>query len=151
MCIPTKLFYFMGTKNYKLCLGLVLKSLAGINYRHIIDSLIRKPAAFANYQYHEALFPRLCFRKAYDALRDSTPANAEKQYLKLLQLAKLHSEEEVAEALELLLEERQLPTPDVVKSLIDIYAKERQQVYIHQPNVAEYDCLLSSTYGKETH
>jgi hypothetical protein len=148
---PDEIVLFYGNKKLQTMPRASSKSLDGINYRHIIDSLLRKPAAFANYQYHEALFPRLCFRKAYDALRDNMPANADKNYLKLLQLAKLHSEQEVADALELLLEERHLPTPDTVKSLIDAYAKERLEVYIHQPNSAEYDCLLSSTYGKETH
>jgi hypothetical protein len=148
---PDEIILFYGNKKLQTMPRASAPSLDGINYRHIIDSLIRKPHAFANYQYHEALFPRLCFRKAYDALRDSTPANADKQYLKLLQLAKLHSEQDVACALELLLEENQLPTPDVVKSLVDVYIKERLQVYIHQPNIVEYDCLLSSTYGKETH
>ncbi len=148
---PDEIVLFYGNKKLQTMPRVSSKSLDGINYRHIIDSLVRKPAAFANYQYHEALFPRLCFRKAYDALRDNMPANADKNYLKLLQLAKLHSEQEVTDALELLLEERQVPTPDTVKSLIDAYAKERLEVYIHQPNSAEYDCLLSSTYGKETH
>jgi hypothetical protein len=148
---PDEIVLFYGNKKLQIMPRVSAKSLAGINYRHIIDSLVRKPAAFANYQYHEALFPRLCFRKAYDTLRDSTPGNADKHYLKLLQLAKLHSEQEVADALELLLEEHQLPTPDAVKSLIDAYAKERLEVYVHQPNSADYDCLLSSTYGKEMH
>jgi hypothetical protein len=125
--------------------------LAGINYRHIIDSLIRKPGAFANYQYHEAMFPRLCFRKAYDALREAIPANADKNYLKILQLAKLHSEQEVSEALELLLEERQRPTADAVKTLIDACAKERSKVHVHQPNIADYDSLLTATYPQEVH
>jgi hypothetical protein len=123
--------------------------LAGINYRHIIDSLIRKPGAFANYQYHEAMFPRLCFRRAYDALREAIPANADKNYLKILQLAKMHSEQEVSEALELLLEERQRPTADAVKTLIDAYAKERSKVHVHQPNIADYDSLLTATYDQE--
>lgn len=148
---PDEIILFYGNKKLQTMPRVSSKSLAGINYRHIIDSLVRKPAAFANYQYHEALFPRLCFRKAYDALRDSIPANADKHYLKLLQLAKLHSEQEVTYALELLLEEHQLPTSDAVKSLIDAYVKERLEVYVHQPNAADYDCLLSSTYGKETH
>ena len=30
---------------------------AAINYRHIIDSLVRKPGAFANYQYREEMSP----------------------------------------------------------------------------------------------
>jgi hypothetical protein len=146
---PDEIILFYGNKKIQTMPKAHAKSLTGINYRHIIDSLIRKPAAFANYQYHEALFPRLCFRKAYDELRDSMPSQADKQYLKVLQLAKLHSEQEVTDALELLLEEHQTPTPEAVKSLIDAYAKERQQVHIHQPNIADYDCLLSSTYGKE--
>ncbi|MCI0444421.1 IS21 family transposase, partial [bacterium] len=36
-----------------------------INYRHIIDSLVRKPGAFANYRYQSDLFPRMIFRAAY--------------------------------------------------------------------------------------
>jgi len=148
---PDEIILFYGNKKLQTMPKVAAQSLAGINYRHIIDGLIRKPAAFANYRYHEALFPRSCFRKAYDILRDKAPANADKHYLKLLQMAKLHSEQEVTEALELLLEKHQIPIPEAVKSLLDAYAKQRLQVYIHQPDVAEYDDLLSSTYGKEAH
>lgn len=148
---PNEIVLFYGNKKLQTMPRVSANSMAGINYRHLIDGLLRKPSAFANYQYHEALFPRLCFRKAYDALRDQVPANADYQYLKLLQLAKLHSEQEVADTLELLLEEYQLPTSDVVKSLIDACAKERLHVQVHQPNVADYDCLLSTGYSKETH
>ena len=117
-------------------------SFAGINYRHLIDALVRKPAAFANYYYQPALFPRLCFRQAYDELRKRRPANADKYYLKILHLAKLQSEQQVADALELLLEARQSPTPNAVKSLIDVYQQERLAVIIKQPNLADYDQLL---------
>ena len=41
-----------------------------INYRHIIDWLVRKPGAFENYVYREELFPTSRFRMAYDALRE---------------------------------------------------------------------------------
>ena len=44
-----------------------------INYRHIIDWLVRKPGAFANYVYREELFPTSRFRMAYDALREAQP------------------------------------------------------------------------------
>ncbi len=148
---PDEIVLFYGNKKLQTMPRVSVNSLAGINYRHLIDGLVRKPSAFSNYQYHEALFPRLCFRKAYDALRDRMPANADSQYLKLLQLAKLHSEQEVADALELLLEEHQLPTQESVKSLIDACTKERLNVKVHQPSVADYDCLLSSTYSKEMH
>jgi len=43
---------------------LVGKKLAAINYRHIIDSLVRKPGAFANYRYREEMFPTSGFRMA---------------------------------------------------------------------------------------
>jgi hypothetical protein len=43
-----------------------------INYRHIIDSLIRKPGAFENYRYWDDLFPTSRFRIAYDALKKTT-------------------------------------------------------------------------------
>ena len=119
-------------------------SFAGINYRHLIDALVRKPSAFANYYYQPALFPRLCFRQAYDELRKKRPANADKYYLKVLHLAKLQTEQQVADALELLLEARQIPTPEAVKSLIDVYEQERKAVMIKQPNLADYDQLLSS-------
>jgi hypothetical protein len=148
---PDEIILFYGSKKLQTMPRLHSMTLDGINYRHIIDSLIRKPAAFANYQYHEALFPRLCFRKAYDVLRNRAPVGADKQYLKILQLAKLHSEQDVTEALELLLEENQSPTPDAVKSLLDVYEKERLQVHVHQPDAAAYDSLLSSSYGKEAH
>ena len=126
-------------------------SLAGINYRHIIDSLIRKPGAFAHYQYHQAMFPRLGFRKAYDALRQSIPATADKDYLKILQLAKLHSEQEVTDALELLLQESQCPTANAVKQLMDAYRKQSTPVNVFNANLSEYDDLLIGNYSQETH
>ena len=41
-----------------------------VDYRHIIDWLVRKPGAFENYRYREDLFPTSWFRLAYDALRE---------------------------------------------------------------------------------
>jgi hypothetical protein len=41
-----------------------------INYRHVIDRLVRKPGAFENYRYKDDLFPTSQFRIAYDLLRE---------------------------------------------------------------------------------
>ena len=71
-----------------------------INYRHVIHSLVRKPGAFAHYRYQQSLFPRLIFRVAYDQLCEQYPATAERQYVKLLELAATGSEEQVANALQ---------------------------------------------------
>jgi len=75
-----------------------------INYRHLIDSLLRKPGGFRNYRYREALFPSLVFRQAWEQLKQwYSPRKADLTYLRLLRLAARHSESEVATALSLLL------------------------------------------------
>ena len=58
-----------------------------IDYRHIIDGLVRKPGAFEDYRYREELFPTSRFRMAYDFLRDHLANRAAKEYLAILQLA----------------------------------------------------------------
>ncbi len=70
-----------------------------INYRHIIDSLVRKPGAFTNYRYRDELFPTSQFRIAYDILKEQFPVRADKEYLKILYLAARDSETEVERAL----------------------------------------------------
>jgi len=40
-----------------------------INYRHVIDWLVRKPGAFTNYRYRSDLFPTHQFRMTYDYLQ----------------------------------------------------------------------------------
>ena len=89
-----------------------------IDYRHIIDSLVRKPGAFAQYRYHDALFPSLVFRRAYDALRQQQPTRADQQYVRLLHLAATTSESEVETALSLLLDAGTLPNHDTVRDLV---------------------------------
>lgn len=75
-----------------------------VDYRHIIEWLVRKPGAFENYRYKEDLFPTSRFRMAYDALRETAPACAVKEYLKILKLAAEEGEVAVGEALRGLLE-----------------------------------------------
>ena len=41
-----------------------------IQYRHVIEWLLRKPGAFENYRYREDLFPTSRFRMAYDWLKE---------------------------------------------------------------------------------
>jgi len=64
-----------------------------IQYRHIIDWLVRKPGAFENYRYRDELFPSSYFRMAYDYLKDNHSTQvASRQYLKILHLAATESE-----------------------------------------------------------
>ncbi len=67
-----------------------------IQYRRIIDSLVRKPGAFAHYRYQSDLFPGVLFRVAYDYLREHDPAGADREYVQILHLAA--SESEISQA-----------------------------------------------------
>jgi hypothetical protein len=75
-----------------------------INYRHVIDSLLRKPGGFRDYRYRDDLFPRLVFRQAWEQLnRWHTPRKADLTYLRILRLAARHLEVDVATILDDLL------------------------------------------------
>ncbi len=91
-----------------------------IDYRHVIWSLVRKPGAFANYRYHDDLFPTLAFRRAYDALATARPERADREYVRVLHLAAGTSEAEVEAALTLLLEQGTPPTLDAVRELVRV-------------------------------
>jgi hypothetical protein len=72
-----------------------------VNYRHIIDTLLRKPGGFRDYRYREALFPCLIFRQAWEQLEGwYAPRKADLIYLRVLHLAARTMESEVAQALE---------------------------------------------------
>src|SRR5205823_8027478 len=77
-----------------------------INYRHVIDWLVRKPGAFAAYRYQDALFPTSRFRRAYDGLLAHFPSRAAKDYLRILELAAKETEAGVDTVLDRLLEWR---------------------------------------------
>jgi hypothetical protein len=79
-----------------------------INYRHVIDSLLRKPGGFRNYRYRADLFPREVFRQAWDVLNEHLPPRrADLTYLRILKQAALGMESDIAQALTLLLEQNQ--------------------------------------------
>lgn len=111
-----------------------------IDYRHIIDSLIRKPGAFESYQYRSSLYPNTTFRKAYDVLKDKGLTSCNKRYLELLHLAKLYGEQEITIAISLLLEEPKLPLKEDVLDLIKKQTLHRS-VEITDPRLKDYDDL----------
>lgn len=75
-----------------------------INYRHLIDSLLRKPGGFRDYRYREEMFPRLVFRQSWDQLNQWYSARkADLIYLRILRLAARTLECDVADALQWLL------------------------------------------------
>ncbi len=75
-----------------------------IQYRHVIDSLLRKPGAFENYKYKSDMFPTSHFRIAYDLLKEQHPVRANKKYLKILNLAAKENEDLVDRTLRMLID-----------------------------------------------
>jgi hypothetical protein len=115
-----------------------------INYRHVIDWLVRKPGAFENYRYRQDMFPTHHFRLAYDAFIATNPKRGHKDYLKLLNLAARENELLVETALHHLMENETEITLDAVKSLIEC-GKELssiEDINIADVELKDYDSLL---------
>ena len=85
-----------------------------IEYRHVIDWLVRKPGAFEEYRYRDAMFPTSRFRMAYDLLKSRRPGREVKDYLAVLHLAARQGEGRVDEVLRLLLDAGQPPDAETV-------------------------------------
>src|SRR5438132_1946951 len=116
-----------------------------INYRHIIDQLVRKPGAFDNYRDREDLFPNSRFRMAYDRLQDEhAPDVARRAYLRILQHAARDSESAVDDALRWLLAGEQPLTADAVIALARTSTQlpAATAVTVEAPDLRSFDCLL---------
>ena len=116
-----------------------------INYRHVIDSLVRKPGAFENYQYHEDLFPTSYFRMAYDELcRTHSKQVAVREYLKILQLAARDSQDAVQDALRIALSEGEPIRSEAVRLAIERHqqAPPVTELDVELPDLTHFDSLL---------
>jgi hypothetical protein len=115
-----------------------------VNYRHIIDWLVRKPGAFENYRYRVDLFPTSRFRMAYDALRDVQPEQGHKEYLGILYLAARQSETAVDDALRTLLASDQSVSRSAVEELIQRADKipAVTDVTVANVNLLDFDDLF---------
>jgi hypothetical protein len=91
-----------------------------VDYRHVIDWLVRKPGAFARYCYQADLFPTSRFRQAYDELaRTQSERVASRTYLEILQLAARGSEGLVDGALARLLAQQKPIGVAAMQALLD--------------------------------
>jgi hypothetical protein len=120
-----------------------------INYRHVIDWLVRKPGAFAAYRHREAMYPTSRFRRAYDALLAQCPARAAKDYLRILELAAKESEAGVDAVLGRLLEWGVPITPTAVEERLrhDLGLPRAMDVFITPVDLSIYDHLLENEEG----
>lgn len=122
-----------------------------IEYRHIIDWLVRKPGAFENYRFREDLYPSSYFRMAYDCLVQYNPSRASKEYLRILYLAAKEGESGTESALkELFSQDRQI-TAEAVETIVKSAkpAASPAEVVIDKVDLAVYDELLSTVLKEE--
>ena len=130
---------------------LVGKQAASINYRHVIDSLVRKPGAFADYRYREEMFPSSYFRFAYDRLGSfhADPV-ADRMYLQILKLAADESQQAVEDTL------REIMATDQAIVLDDLREKVAAaesipavtDIDVEPPDLNDFDFLLP-TFSKD--
>jgi hypothetical protein len=122
-----------------------------IDYRHVIDWLVRKPGAFADYRYQADLFPSSTFRRAYDLLLEQQSRRAAKEYLGILHLAARQGEAGVEAALACLLERHQPPSAAAVEAELHAAARPAAvaDAVVGAVDLSVYDGLLEGLDQKE--
>jgi hypothetical protein len=116
-----------------------------LDYRHVIDHLLRKPGAFERYRYREQLFPSAVFRQAYDQLAaQKGPRRAVVEYLQLL---KLTSEVKPGDVELMLVDFTCPPYPawsvEQLRRVLLPTARPELQMAELQPEWSSYDALLN--------
>jgi hypothetical protein len=116
-----------------------------LDYRHVIDHLLRKPGAFERYRYREQLFPSRSFRAAYDHLvaKDGQRGGAV-EYLRLLKLASEVGESDI----EVMLADYLSPpypawSVEALRRILQPEPRPQVEVIELQPECRSYDALLS--------
>ena len=117
-----------------------------LDYRHVIDHLLRKPGAFERYRYREQLFPSRTFRGAYDHLvAKHGQRSGTVEYLRLLKLASEVGESDV----ELMLVDFLSPpgsawSVDLLRRNLQPNPRQFVELSELEPELSSYDSLLSS-------
>lgn len=116
-----------------------------IQYRHVIDSLVRKPGAFLNYRYRDDLYPTSRFREAFDRLIEQDEKAGVRAYLSILELSAKDSEERVDAALSHLLGTGEEISVEAVRALVATAALLPTVTDIAVPvvDLSAYDALLN--------
>ena len=123
---------------------LVGRSKHRIDYRHIIDTLVKKPGAFANYRYCQEMFPSTIFRLAYDRLKDDKNQSADPEYLAILKLAADEGQTKVENILRDLIGKGDGLLAKRVKDVLDAQtAPSPADIKIADIDLLGYDKLLS--------
>ena len=116
-----------------------------IDYRHIIGALIRKPQAFQNYIYRDALFPTFAFRQAWENLESQLDTRqACREYVGILNEAARPDGEKVVNAyLEECLANGRLPKSEEAKALFKSHSIQAPALKETSTELSDYDALLN--------
>ncbi len=116
-----------------------------IDFRHVIDSLVRKPGAFVNYKYVNHMYPTTRFRMAYDQLlKRTTQRSAVKQYLKLLHAAKHEGLDRVDDVLRSFLKRGKAIAADEILSAVTAQTQlpPPTEIHVEATDLSVFDSLL---------
>ncbi|MFZ2653459.1 MAG: hypothetical protein WAX69_00955 [Victivallales bacterium] len=118
-----------------------------VDYRHVVESLRRKPGAFAGCRYREQMFPGDVFRDTYGILSGRLAGtSADREYIEILSLAANNGEEKVSEILRALIRKCGDVSAGAVRRGLDIPAKF-PEVNVGIPEFFIYDGLLKREGG----
>ncbi len=116
-----------------------------LDYRHVIDHLLRKPGAFERYRYREQLFPTTVFRQAYDQL--VAQKGQRRGTVEYLQLLKLTSEVKQSDVELMLVDFTSPPCPawsvEQLRRILQPAAQPQLELADMQPEWKSYDTLLN--------
>ena len=139
--------WYLSKKQFQMP-RLIGKDKEYIDFRYVIDSLVRKPNAFESYRYREHMYPTLEFRKAFDSLvKHFGDHRAIRLYLKILHTAK---QENVATLQGLLTQinsnVESLTAATITAKLKELHSTDSGSVDIdvnvETPDLDDYDGLL---------
>jgi hypothetical protein len=117
----------------------------GIQYRHVIGSLVRKPGAFRLYRYRDAMFPTETFRRTHERIaRDLSAWASDVEYLRILHLAATTMEADVEAALRTLLAAGTRPTFDLVRASVAPPAPSVPVLEMPSVDLTSYDAILET-------
>jgi len=119
---------------------------SGVDFRHVIGPLLRKPGAFIHYRHREALYPSATFRAAYDRLvADHGERPGVIEYLQVLKLAAEETVERVEAVLRAQLTQTGKWRANQVRDQLAPPVRQVIELAVLTPGLEAYDTLL----GKE--
>jgi len=141
-----RLEIFYGGRKVKTVPRLQGRGKVSIDYRDVIDSLVRKPGAFPQYCYQAELFPTSRFRMAWDELEARhSQREAAKQYLAILYMAARESEVGVDWALMQIQGSGEAVSVEAVRQYLTKFTQPEAvpNVTVDDPDLSAFDALLT--------